>query len=1081
MFKNSPAIIAAILLCFTFFPAAGQTIPNHYTLILDDPPAAQRFSSREAMRTKEAVDYRAQIEKKQKALRAELAKRKIQVTGSVSTVLNAIFVIAPKDRVAELKSLPGVKAVVPSRRYRKELNRATQLLNAPAAWNALGGLQNAGSGMKIAILDSGIDQTHPAFQDSSLPALAGFPICSGSDCAYTNNKVIVARSYVRQLAAGSDPNPAADSRPDDYSPRDRDGHGTAVASCAAGVPNTGLVPFSGFAPKAYLGNYKIYGSPGVNDSTSDAVIIQAAEDAYHDGMDVINFSTGGPAFSGPLDTGAVCGNPSGVACDLVAQTFETLSNQGLIIVAAAGNEGYDGVSSNFPQTFGSISSPAFAPSVIAAGASTNSHEFAVVVSVPGPNAPGSLQNIVADPGDGSIPTGSISAPLVDVTQLGNDGLACSALPAASLVGAIALIERGTCTFTTKATNAQAAGARGVVFYMADSSATISPGGLSNISIPAVMISNTAGVGLKSYISSNPGGLVTVSGAGIEQSAQANDLAYFSSAGPTTGDNAIKPDLLAVGTNVYMAAEDYDIAGVLYSSDRYGAANGTSFATPMVAGAAALVKQRHPGFTPAQVKSALANTAAPSVQTDDSGHAVDVRSVGAGLLDVGAAVNATVTSVPSSISFGAVTSQSLPKSQQLQLTNAGASAVSLTVAVTPAVASSGASVQVDKTSLTINPGATQTLNVSLAGSLSQANAYSGVVTVQGQGVSLRIPYLYLVSDNNSAANLIPLTGTSFDGTVGGGIPQGILAIRLVDSVGLPVVGAPVTFTARGGTIQAADSVTDQFGIAAAQPVLGTQPGRVSFTASAGSSLQTTFSGYARIQPTISAGGIADSASFDATRPVAPGSYISIFGAGLSDFTDYAQSATLPLAIDYAFVSFDVASAGISIPGHLTYVSPGQVNVQVPWELQGQSSAQVKVTIDYSNGNVVSLALSDYAPAIFKVGDVAAALDQSNAVVTASNPVARGQVVQLFANGLGPVTNQPASGEPAPASPLSRTTTLPVVTIGGQTASVQFSGLTPGYAGLYQINAIVPQGLAAGNQPVAVSIGGRSSSPVNLPVK
>src|SRR6185369_13222179 len=115
--------------------------------------------------------------------------------------------------------------------------------------------------------------------------------------------------------AGSAPlNPAADSRPDDYSPRDRVGHGTAVASTAAGYSNTGLVTFSGVAPKAYLGNYKIYGSPEVNDFTTEDVIIQALEDAMKDGMDIVSFSSGAPALTGPTDSGATCGLAAGVPC-----------------------------------------------------------------------------------------------------------------------------------------------------------------------------------------------------------------------------------------------------------------------------------------------------------------------------------------------------------------------------------------------------------------------------------------------------------------------------------------------------------------------------------------------------------------------------------------------------------------------------------------------------------------------------------------------------------------------------------------------------------------------------------------------
>jgi len=1064
-------------------PGFAQLAANRYALILEDPPVSSRFASKETMRSAAAKSYQQQIEARQRTLRSELATRKIQVTGSVVTLTNAIFVVAPKDRVPELQSLPGVKAVVPLRRYHLDLNRATQLLNAPAAWGAFGGEQNAGSGVKIAMLDSGIDQTHPAFQDSTLPMPAGYPICSGSDCAFTNNKVIVARSYVRQLAAGSSGNPAADSRPDDYSPRDRDGHGTAVASCAAGVTNAGLVTIAGMAPKAYLGNYKIYGSPEVNDSTSDDVIIQALEDALHDGMDIASFSSGGPAFSGPLDSGPACGNSPGVPCDLVAQTFENAAKAGLVIVAAAGNDGDSGA--NYPA-FNSIESPGDAPSVIAAGATTNSHGFLEVVSVPGSGVPSNLQGIATQSGDALVPFGAVTAPLRDVTQLGNDGYACSALPAGSLDGAFALIERGPvnnpCNFSLKLTNAEDAGAAGVIFYMADQSAIVPPGGLSAFGIPAVMISNSDGLALKSFIDAHPGHAVTIDPNGVEQNAAGyNQLAGFSSFGPSTGDAAIKPDLVAVGTSMYMAAESYDPLGALYSSNGYAVADGTSFATPLVAGAAALVKQSHPGFTTAaQVKSALVNTASQDVTTDDSGTPVGVQWLGAGKLDAGAAVNATVTSDPATISFGVLRSGSLPKTQQLEITNSGSGPVTLAIALAPGSQASGAGLTFEQ-SLSVAPGASGTVSVTLGGSMPAAGSYSGAVTLQGPGVSLRVPYLYLVG-NGVAANIIPLTGAYFDGTVGQGIPDGIISFKLVDAYGVPVAGAPVSWTARGGgTLVFADRATDANGIAAAEPVLGSQPGNYSFIAVAGG-MRGTFSGTAWLQPNIAANGIANAASFDAANPVAPGSYISIFGSGLSDTTDYATAATLPLAIDYVTVSFDVPSAGISVPGHLTYVSPTQINVQAPWELQGQSSAQVKVTIDYSNGNVVSLPLSDYAPAFFEVSSgVVAALDTNYRVIGSGNPAVRGQMVQLFANGLGPVTNQPASGDPAPASPLAQTTSTPIVTIGGQPASVSFSGLAPGFAGLYQINVTVPSGLSPGTYPISVSIGGRTSKPSGVTVQ
>jgi uncharacterized protein (TIGR03437 family) len=1063
----------------------GQIAANRYALILEDPPAASKATSRDQiLRSSATASYRQQIQARQQDIRLQLATRKIEVTTSTDTVLNAIFVVAPADRVSELAAIPGVRGVVPVRRYRRKLNAANQLLNAPAAWNLAGGIQNAGKGIKIAILDSGIDQTHPAFQDSSLPMPSGFPLCDDGDCQFTNNKVIVARSYVSLLAAGTDPsNPAADSRPDDYSARDRDGHGTAVASCAAGNTATGLVTINGVAPKAYLGNYKIYGSPEVNDSTTDDVIVKALDDAVKDGMDIVSFSSGGPAFTGPLDTGAACGNPAGVPCDLSASAFESAAKAGMVIVAAAGNEGEDGV--NYP-TFNSISSPADAPSVLAAGGVTNAHIFVETVSVPGNS---SLQNLTVDAGDAYVPTGAITAPLRDVVSVGNDGFACSALPAGSLTGTIALIQRGGgCAFSDKVGNAMDAGAIGVILYMADSSPLISPGGLASDPIPVVMISNADAASLKSYIASNPGHLVTIDPAGIEQTApNPNQLVGFSSMGPSTGDSLIKPDLLAVAGNqnatgsIYMAAEDYDPNGALYSANRFGVADGTSFATPMIAGAAALVKQAHPSFTAAQVRSALVNTAAQDITTDDSNNKVDVQSTGAGKLDAGAAVTTTVTANPTAVSFGVLKSGALPVTKQVTITNGGSTAVNLTLSVTPGPLSSTARPTIDKQMLALAPNASGTVSMTVSGTLPAAGEYSGMLTVQGGVAPLRIPYEYFVG-SGVAANLIPLTGDNFDGTVGQGIPDGILSFKLVDQYGVPVSGAPVTWTARGGSIVASDSTTDANGIATAQPQLGSQPGSYSFTAVTSGRLRYTFSGIARAVPTISSGGVVNAASLEANRPVAPGSYISIFGSNLSDFTDGATTVRLPLGIDLVNVSFDVPSAHLSLPGHLTYVSPGQVNVQVPWELQGQSAAQVKVTIDYSNGNVVSVPLSDYSPAFFEISPgVVAALDTNFQVIGSSNPAKRGQVVQLYANGLGPVNNQPASGEPAPGSPLAQTKSMPVVTIGGQQAAVSFSGLAPGFAGLYQINVTVPQNLTPGNQQITVAIGGQMSKASGIVVQ
>ncbi len=149
-------------------------------------------------------------------------------------------------------------------------------------------------GLKIAIIDTGVDQTHPALQDSTLPPAPNAPACGNladahpSDCAFINSKVIVARSYIAMQGAGSDSkNPAADSKPDDFSPRDHVGHGTNTSSTAAGNTATGAVTINGMAPKAYIGSYRIFGSPGMIPGGSTDAIIAAAEDAIKDGMDVL--------------------------------------------------------------------------------------------------------------------------------------------------------------------------------------------------------------------------------------------------------------------------------------------------------------------------------------------------------------------------------------------------------------------------------------------------------------------------------------------------------------------------------------------------------------------------------------------------------------------------------------------------------------------------------------------------------------------------------------------------------------------------------------------------------------------------
>ena len=225
--------------------------------------------------------------------------------------------------------------------------------------------------------------------------------------------------------------------------------------------------------------------------------------------------------------------------------------------------------------------------------------------------------------------------------------------------------------------------------------------------------------------------------------------------------------------VYMAAESYDPLGVLFSSTGFVAAEGTSFSTPITAGAAALVLQAHPSVTGAArlglVRSALVNNAAQTVTEDDGGNPVDEFEIGAGLLDVGAAVTSSVSVSPSTLSFG-VLANSVPPAQQLTFTNSGASAVTLAISVTPNTTLDLAgtlTLTPSTTSLPLAAGRRSKVTITPGGTVPSPGFYSGVISVTGTGVALTVPYVYILGDG-IPAYLFADTG-GFDGTVGQDIP------------------------------------------------------------------------------------------------------------------------------------------------------------------------------------------------------------------------------------------------------------------------------------------------------------------------
>jgi minor extracellular serine protease Vpr len=1055
----------SVILCLMALPVFGAVRSRmvEYALVLEDAPVVEQIATRAELAGHDARLKLARIETAQRSVRTQLAARKFAVRGAVQLLANAVFVSAEQSRAAELRSIAGVKRVQRLPRLKRHLNTALDLMNVQQAWTNIGGSSSAGAGVKIGILDTGIDQAHAGFQDASLATPSGFP---KGESAYTNGKVIVARSYVSLLV--NPDNDAAYSRPDDLSPRDRVGHGTAIAMIAAGAQNTGpAATIQGVAPKAWLGNYKIFGSPGVNDVTFYSVLAKAMDDAYTDGMDIVTLSLGegDPSIFGPADTDTACGTDS--ICDVRAQMVENAVAKGLTVICSAGNSGDYGL--QFPM-LNSIHTPGTAPSAITVGATTNRHIWYASLKPQGGTA------VKAIFGNGPKLSAAFTAQLKDVTATGNDGLACTTLAAGSLTGYIALIQRGTCAFSDKAAFAVAAGAVAVVIYQ--SSGNDYPFEIkdANFGVPIAMVGYTDGVSLKTAASSTPN--VTLDPALAPVDATYNTVWDSSSRGPAIGTLGIKPEIAAVGTDLYTAAQKLDPNGQAYAASGYTTVTGTSYAVPMVAGAVALVKQKYPTLTPALLKSLVVNTARHDDVTGTNGLA-RVTDFGAGKLNAADAVNATAAAEPATLSFGVITSSALPKSLTLKLTNIGSATATFNFAVNQRASDtdSRASVSVQPTSLQLTAGQQQSVTVTLQGSLPSAGTYEGYIDITGSGSTLHVPYLYIVS-SNLAYNAFPVVGATFTGNPGDDFWS--IAFRVTDQYGAPVSGLTTQFAAvtGGGTISLADASTDINGLAYANIALGSQLGDQIFTGTAGG-LSVEFDGFAGVAPAISTGGVVNAASNVFNKGLAPGSYISIYGSALAPSTSVAQTSSLPLSLATVSVSFDAAT--LSVPGHLHFISPGQINVQIPWELQGQSSVQMKVSIGDISTSLFTLALASTSPGIFVRNGLAAALDTNYALIDSSNPAQRGQAVQLYVNGLGAVDNTPVSGEPTSSQTLARTTAQPTVTIGGQTATVLFSGLAPGNVGLYQVNVTVPSGAPTGSQPVVISIGGADSPSATMPVQ
>ena len=233
------------------------------------------------------------------------------------------------------------------------------------------------------------------------------------------------------------------------------------------------------------------------------------------------------------------------------------------------------------------------------------------------------------------------------------------------------------------------------------------------------------------------------------------------------------------------------------------------------------------------------------------------------------------------------------------------------------------------------------------------------------------------------------------------------------------------------------------------------------------------------PLIPQGGVVSAASF-ARSPLAPGAMVSVFGSKLADSTLGAPLLPLPTQLS----GTSLLIGGINMP--ILYTSDGQLNAIVPYGLTPNTSHQVLVQRDATLSVPVQVDVGPAQPGVFvqapTQGIVFAYRGQINFLAAPGSPATAGDVLVIYSAGLGPVTPAVADGAGAPGNPPATTINQPTVSIGGIPAPVQFSGLTPGFAGLYQVNVLVPPGVTPGNQvPVILNVGGQISPAVTIAVK
>ena len=676
---------------------------------------------------------------------------------SYDTLFNGFSVkVDPANRAA-LARVAGVKAMYPveliqaptpeqREAIRADLVTALAQTGADVAQNSLG---LTGAGVKVGVVDTGIDIDHPAFGGNGVPGGNAFPTAR---VAYGYD--LVGDDY-NAAGAGDALIPRPDNNPDDCN-----GHGTHVSGIV-GANGGGL---KGVAPGATLGAYRVFGCVG---SSSSDVIVAALERAYADGMDIINQSLGAARQWPQYPT---------------AQASSRLVDRGVIMVASIGNNGPGGSS---PDALFAAGAPGVGEKVIGVASYDNTGVFLNYGTV-------NERNIGY-----SAMTFSPPAPTVGNREIVYVGRGCAdgdlntpgAQPDPYLAdpnGKAALIVRGVCGFAEKATRAIAAGATDVMI-------------MNNV---AGVVFGTLGAPLGSPvpvvgISQADGNFIIVQTAPVtwkwtsQQASFPNPtgglISGFSSFG-LAADLSFKPNIGAPGGSIYSS---YPL-----EAGAYATLSGTSMSSPHVAGGIALIKQARPGIPAEEMLAHIQNTADPKNWSGSPGLGfLDfVHRQGAGMLDIVSTVNSTTLVEPSQIALGE--SEAGPKTVRVNVKNEGASAVTYNLSHVAALATgpnnacsattcppsfnttgtfaAPAGVTFSAPSVTVPAGSAASFDVTIEANAALVNRgiYGGYVVLapQGGGETLRVPYAGFKGDYQSTQILTPtpngfpwlaqLVGTSY---------------------------------------------------------------------------------------------------------------------------------------------------------------------------------------------------------------------------------------------------------------------------------------------------------------------------------